>query len=364
VEGQRKADCGDGRYLNPILPGDFPDPSVLKDGDDYYMTHSSFDAAPGLLIWHSRDLVNWRPLRPALAKPLGTVFAVDIAKHDGRYFIYIPFMKAPWSPPLASFANIYVIHAPSMEGPWSEPIDLGVGGLIDPGHVVGEDGRRYLFFNEGKRVPLTPDGLATAGPVETAYQAWHYPDDWITEAWSPEGPKLFRRGEWFYLVNAVGGTSGPATGHMVAVARAYSINGPWENCPHNPIVRAKSDADRWWSRGHATCVEGPGGAWYMVYHAYENGFHTLGRQTVLEPMAWTADGWFRATGGDLAQPLPKPAGAAVPHGMARSDDFAQEALGRRWTLYASAPADAARARVADNALTLRAKAAGRRMAPC
>jgi hypothetical protein len=238
VEGQRKADCGDGRYLNPILPGDFPDPSVLKDGDDYYMTHSSFDAAPGLLIWHSRDLVNWRPLGPALAKPLGTVFAVDIAKHDGRYFIYIPFMKAPWSPPLASFANIYVIHAPSMEGPWSEPIDLGVGGLIDPGHVVGEDGRRYLFFNEGKRVPLTPDGLATAGPVETAYQAWHYPDDWITEAWSPEGPKLFRRGEWFYLVNAVGGTSGPATGHMVAVARAHSINGPWENCPHNPIVRA------------------------------------------------------------------------------------------------------------------------------
>jgi xylan 1,4-beta-xylosidase len=116
VEGQRKADCGDGRYLNPILPGDFPDPSVLKDGDDYYMTHSSFDAAPGLLIWHSRDLVNWRPLGPALAKPLGTVFAVDIAKHDGRYFIYIPFMKAPWSPPLASFANIYVIHAPSMEG--------------------------------------------------------------------------------------------------------------------------------------------------------------------------------------------------------------------------------------------------------
>lgn len=82
IEGQRKADLGDGRYLNPVLAGDYPDPSVLKDGDDYYMTHSSFDSAPGLLIWHSRD--------------------------------------------------------------------LGIGGLIDPGHVVGEDGHRYLFFNAGR----------------------------------------------------------------------------------------------------------------------------------------------------------------------------------------------------------------------
>ena len=250
IEGQRKADMGDGRFLNPVLPGDYPDPSVLKDGDDYYMTHSSFDAAPGLLIWHSRDLVNWRPLGPALAKPLGTCFAVDIAKHDGRYFIYIPFMKAPWSPPLADFANIFVIHAPSMEGPWSDPIDLGVGGLIDPGHVVGEDGHRYLFFNGGKRVRLAPDGLKTAGPVETAYEAWRYPEDWITEAWSPEGPKLFRRGDWFYLVNAVGGTSGPATGHMIVVARSRSINGPWQHCPHNPIQRTRSNAERWWPRDH------------------------------------------------------------------------------------------------------------------
>ena len=118
IEGQRRADLGNGTFRNPVLAGDYPDPSILRDGDDYYLTHSSFDAAPGLLIWHSRDLVNWRPLGNALPKPLGTVFAVDIAKHDGRYFIYIPFMKAPWSTELASFANTYVIHAPSMAGPW------------------------------------------------------------------------------------------------------------------------------------------------------------------------------------------------------------------------------------------------------
>jgi len=355
IEGQRKSDLGDGRFLNPVLAGDYPDPSVLKDGDDYYMTHSSFDAAPGLLIWHSRDLVNWRPLGPALARPIGTVFAVDIAKHGDRYFIYIPFMKASWSPTLASFANIYVIHASSMEGPWSKPIDLGIAGLIDPGHVVGEDGHRYLFFNEGKRVRLTPDGLATAGPVETVYEAWHYPDDWITEAWSPEGPKLFRRGDWFYLVNAVGGTSGPATGHMIVVARSRSIHGPWEHCPHNPIVRTRSEDEPWWSRGHATCVEGPGGPWFMVYHGYENGYHTLGRQTLLEPIEWMQDGWFRAIGGDLSQALPKPAGPAQAHGMAHSDPFEEAALGRLWSLYASAPDEAKRVHVADGQLTLAGK---------
>jgi xylan 1,4-beta-xylosidase len=181
LEGQRKADLGDGTFLNPILAGDYPDPTILKDGADYYMTHSSFDASPGLNLWHSRDLVNWEPKAPALASPLGTVFAVDLVKHEDRYYIYIPFMAAPWSQGLKSFANIYVIHAASMAGPWSEPIDLGISGLIDPGHIVGEDGRRYLFLSGVHRVRLSADGLATDGPVEKVYEGWHYPDDWITE---------------------------------------------------------------------------------------------------------------------------------------------------------------------------------------
>ncbi|WP_310531042.1 family 43 glycosylhydrolase [Novosphingobium sp.] len=358
IEGQRIADLGDGRYLNPILCGDYADPSVLKDGDDYYMTHSSFDSAPGLLIWHSRDLVNWRPLTIALAKPLGTVFAVDIAKHDGRYFIYIPFMKAPWSTDLANFANTYVIHAPSMAGPWSDPIDMKVGGLIDPGHVVGEDGHRYLFFNDGKRVRLTADGLATAGPVETAYEAWRYPDDWITEAYSPEGPKLFRREGYFYLVNAVGGTSGPATGHMIVAARSRSIHGPWENCPHNPVQRTLSPAEMWWSRGHATCVEAPDRQWFMIYHGYESGYHTLGRQTLLEPIEWTADGWFRAKGGDLSKPLRKPGGTALVHGMPHSDRFTENRLGTLWSLYGGIPGETNRIAIGGGVLELKAKGKG------
>lgn len=359
IEGQRRADLGDGRFLNPVLAGDYPDPTVLKDGEDYYMTHSSFDASPGLVIWHSRDLVNWTPIGSALAKPLGTVFAVDLVKHEGRFYIYIPFMKAPWSRDLKHFANIYVIHADSMQGPWSEPIDLGIDGLIDPGHIVGEDGERYLFLSGINRVKLSRDGLSTNGKVEKVYDGWKYPDDWITEAYSLEGPKLLRRGEWFYIISAVGGTGGPVTGHMVIVARSRSVNGPWENCPQNPIVRTTDVAEQWWSRGHATVVEGPGGQWYLVYHGYENGYRTLGRQTLLEPIEWTADGWPRALGGDLSLPMPKPlAGQTASHGIARSDTFATPAMGMRWTFFSASPEEASRASFGKDGLILQGKGTG------
>ena len=356
IESQRIADLGDGRFLNPILAGDFPDPTILKDGDDYYMTHSSFEAAPGLLIWHSRDLVYWTPVGTALEKPLGTVFAVDLVKHGGRYYIYIPFMAAPWSRGLASFANIYVIHADSMRGPWSAPVDLKIGGLIDPGHGVGEDGRRYLFLSGVKRVRLSDDGLATDGPLEQAYDGWRYPDNWVTEAYSLEGPKLTKRNGWFYLVSAVGGTGGPATGHMVIVARSRSVLGPWQNCPHNPIVRTASDAERWWSRGHATLFEGPDDGWWMVYHGYENGYRTLGRQTLLDRVEWTADGWPRAIGGDLSRTLAKPLGDTSPaKGVARSDDFSQAAFGTRWSFHAGGPDETRRARIESKSLVLAGK---------
>ena len=105
------ADLGDGTYRNPVLAGDFPDPAVLKDGADYYLTTSSFDASPGLLIHHSRDLVNWAPLTFALPRPLSTVFAVDLVKHGGRYFIYIPFVPSPWAPEFGSELRIFVISA-------------------------------------------------------------------------------------------------------------------------------------------------------------------------------------------------------------------------------------------------------------
>jgi len=338
TETQRKADLGNGTYLNPILSGDHPDPTILKDGGTYYMTFSSFYSYPGLVIWSSTDLVNWTPVGPALRKPLGVIWAVDLVKHNDRYFIYIP------ADPEGKGWSIYVIWADHIGGPWSDPIDVGIRGCIDPGHVVGEDGKRYLFVNGVRKVRLTDDGLAADGPLEPAYAPWRYPDDWVVENFAPEGPKLLRRDGWFYLITAVGGTAGPATGHMVIAARSRSVHGPWEHCPYNPLVRTRSAAEPWWSRGHATVVEGPAGDWWMVYHGYENGYRTLGRQTLLEPIEWTADGWFRALGGDLSKPLPKPRGGrAGPSAPGLSDDFSVDRMGVQWSFHDPAPDEAGRA---------------------
>ena len=339
VEGQRKADLGDGSYLNPIVPGDHPDPTILKDGKDYYMTFSSFESYPGITIWHSRDLVTWMPVVSALQKYIGSVWALDLVKYAGRYFVYIPAIAE------GRGFKIYAIWADKIEGPWSDPVDLGIDDCIDPGHVVGEDGKRYLFVNGIRKVPLTNDGLKAAGPVEHAYSPWRYPEDWVVEAFAPEGPKLLRHGDYFYLVTAVGGTAGPPTGHMIIAARSRSVHGPWEHCPHNPIIKTYSPAEPWWSRGHGTPVEGPSGDWWIVYHAYENGYRTLGRQTILEPIEWTADGWFRAKGGDLSVPLDKPkGGAAVLSGIALSDNFTGGRLGLQWSFHAPDPSQLQRAR--------------------
>lgn len=350
-EGARRADLGDGTFRNPIVAGDHPDPTILKDGEVYYMTFSSFFSTPGLVIWRSTDLVNWAPITAALTTSLGAVWAVDLVKHDGRYFIYIP------ADPLNTGWSIYVIWADDIQGPWSDPIDLGVRGCIDPGHVVGEDGKRYLFTNGIRKIRLADDGLSTDGPLEPAYSPWRYPDDWITENFAPEGPKLLRREGWFYLVTAVGGTAGPPTGHMVIAARSQSVHGPWEDCPHNPLVRTVSNDEPWWSRGHATLVEGPGGDWWMVYHGYENGFRTLGRQTLLEPIEWTADGWFRSLGGDLSKPIRKPAGGQVSGtGAGLSDDFAVDRMGIQWSFHE--PKVEEGSRVAFGGQGLRLKASG------
>ena len=359
IEGQRRADLGDGTFRNPIVPGDHPDPTILKDGADYYMTFSSFQSYPGAVIWHSRDLVNWAPLVAALTRPIGTVWAMDLVKHGGRYFIYIPTLSDDG-------ISIHVIHADTIRGPWSDPVDLRLPGCIDPGHAVGEDGRRYLFVNGVRRIGLADDGLSTVGTLEPAYTPWQYPADWVVEMFAPEGPKIFRRNDWFYLVTAVGGTSGPPTSHMVIVARSRSIHGPWEHCPHNPVVRTWSADEPWWSRGHASVVEGPAGDWWMVYHGYENGFRTLGRQALLEPIEWTRDGWFRARGGALAAPLRKPRGGqgrqGKPLGLALSDDFSQSALGVRWSFFNPGPDEAGRLRHEDRSLVMRGK--GTSLADC
>ena len=360
VEGQRRADLGDGHYLNPVLAGDHADPSVLKDGSTYYKVSSSFDYYPGLVIWQSDDLVNWTALLPTLHKPVGSVYAPDLVKHAGRYYIYFPAVNhsddltKPGPYGGLPFITNYVIHADAINGPWSEPVDLKILN-IDPGHILGEDGKRYLFLAAGQRIQLSDDGLATVGKPEKVYDGWPIPDDWVIEGFNLEAPKLLRRDGWFYMFSAQGGTAGPATSHMIVVARSRSVNGPWENMPHNPLVHTASASEPWWSRGHGTPVEGPHGDWWIVYHGYENGFRTLGRQMLLEPIEWI-DGWPKALGADLARAARKPIPErSAPHGTPLSDDFSADHSGVRYAYFLPGPDYRSKLQIANGALLVSAR---------
>ena len=302
-----------------MLAGDYPDPSIIRDGKDFYMTHSSFYYAPGLLIWHSTDLVNWKPVTRALTSCNGSVFAPELVKHEGRYYIYYP----------AAGAN-YVIYADDIRGPWSQPVKLELGG-IDPGHVVGEDGRRYLFVDKGIIAPLSDDGLKVTGEKRKVYDGWQWPRNWETEGKEMflESPKLLFHDGYYYMVSAEGGTAGPATSHMAVVARSKRVFGPWENSPYDPLVHTYNASEPWWSKGHGTVIDDADGNWWIVYHAYAQGYHTLGRQTLIDPVEWTADGWLKLK----RDAAPMAATASPEQAMTLSDDFSGTELGLQWAFW-------------------------------
>ncbi len=324
-------------YPKAILPGDYPDPTVLRDGKDYYMTHSPFYYMPGFLIWHSQDLMNWEPVCRIIPEYEGSAMAPDLIKHNGKYYLYYPAAGTNW-----------VIWADNIRGPWSKPVNLKVG-YIDPGHVVGEDGKRYLYLCEGMKVQLSDDGLSTVGAPVKAYEGWEFPKNWETEGMWLESPKFIKRGEYYYLTSAQGGTAGPPTSHMVVVARSKSVNGPWENSPYNPVIHTYDKDENWWSKGHGTVIDDINDNWWIVYHAYANGYHTLGRQTLIEPVEWTLDGWFHAA--TKANPvIPE---KQIKHGVILSDNFNGTEPGLQWTFWKEyAPKSIT---IKDNTLSVRAK---------
>ena len=276
----QKAEVADHTIKKIVFPGDYPDPSIVRDGNDFYMTHSSFTYYPGLLVWHSTDLENWEPISRAVQGQKYSIFAPEICKVREKFYIYYP----------TSGGENFVVMADDPAGPWSDPVKIDVQG-IDPGHVLGEDGTHYLYTNNGMCVALTPDGLATAGENVKRYDGWEFPSEWETEGMWLESPKLFQKDGYYFLVTAEGGTAGPATSHMCVVARSKSALGPWENSPYNPLVHTYSVDEEWWSKGHGTIFDDAAGNWYIVYHSYRNSYHTLGRTTIIESLTWTEDGW-------------------------------------------------------------------------
>jgi xylan 1,4-beta-xylosidase len=323
---------------NPILRGFNPDPSIVRVGDDYYVATSTFEWYPGVQIHHSRDLVHWRLLTRPLTRAsqlnmIGDpdscgIWAPCLTWADGLFHLVYTDVKryGRLSQPGASGATFrdfhnYLVTSPAIDGPWSDPVYLNSSGF-DPSLFHDEDGRKYLAnmlwdhrpgVNRFAGIVLQEYSAAERRLVGSRRNIFTGTAIGFTEA-----PHLYKRGGFYYLITAEGGTG---WGHAVTMARARAIDGPYELHPDVHVLTARDRPDAALQRaGHADLVETQAGETYMVYLCGRplgnRGRCTLGRETAIQPMVWSADGWLRSAGGDRIPHVEVAAPQLPPHPFA------------------------------------------------
>lgn len=322
-------------YSNPVRRGFYPDPSVIRVGEDFYMVNSSFQYFPCIPISHSKDMVHWETIGHAITDPSYLdlsgikdshgIWAPDIFYDNGTFYIIATMRlndsgeekKRPSRQQLIMRSN-----APG--GPYSKPVWLNANS-IDPSLFFDGDGRKYMI-------------------TAKAATAWELNDD-CTEiidgpkvVWNgtgercSEGPHIMKHNGYYYAIAAEGGTG---YGHGINVARSTELFGEYENCPYNPVMRQK-DPDKLIQRaGHGKLVEDQNGDWWAYYLCgRRNGgnYTTLGRETALDPVRWTDDGWFLINEGNGPSEIQK--GPDLPDfkGEPKNffDDFDSDDLNLEW----------------------------------
>ncbi len=278
-------DLADG-YRNPVARGFHPDPSVLRVGEDYYMVNSTFAYFPGLPISHSRDLVHWTVVGHAADnletcgikdQPGGMGYwAPDISFFKGRFWVTATLRRST-----IPFRLQMITSSEKLEGPWSTPKFLPIDG-IDPSLFTDVDGRRYMLTNPGVTMVEISEEGDMLGTPEMIYAG--------ATRITTEGPHMLYKDGWYYLFMAEGGTG---YGHMETVARSRHLKGPFEACPFNPILGKKQEHPYVQRSGHGKPMQLHDGRWVMIYLCgrQEEGLTMMGRETALDPMVWTADGW-------------------------------------------------------------------------
>lgn len=324
----------DRTYSNPVQRGFFPDPSVIRVGDDFYMVNSSFQYFPAIPISHSRDMVHWHIVGHAITNPEWLdlsairdshgIWAPDISCVDGIYYIFATLrLNADGKRGSNVMRRQLVMTAERPEGPYSKPVCLEVDN-IDPSHFVDENGKRYMVIAPAAQtVPLSEDSLHLAGEMKTAWAG--------TGERCPEGPHLFQKDGFYYAMVAEGGTG---YGHGINVARSRTLYGDYENSPYNPVMRQMDENAPVQRAGHGKLVQDQKGNWWCYYlcgRPNEGRFTTIGRETALDPVQWTEDGWFtinEGRGPSLVQKAPD----LPEHVFAREaqDDFDGAELSLEW----------------------------------
>lgn len=339
------------KYRNPVIPGFCPDPSVCRLGEDFYLVNSSFEFFPGVPLFKSRDLVSWRQIGHVLDResqlPLsacgtsGGIFAPTIREHKGRFYMITTNMGGSKERPMTNF----LVHTDDPEKGWSEPVFIDHMG-IDPSLFWDEEGNAYYtgthFDSEGRScIAQFMLDVETGEKLSETKVIWYG-----TGGRCPEGPHMYYIDGKYYLLIAEGGTE---YGHMVTVARSDSVWGPFTPCPHNPILSHRDvvngfgpNADgpgSFQALGHADLTRDGEGRWWMVFHAIrpsQGQLHHIGRETMLAPVAWDAEGWPVVNGGrpiTAVMDVPEAGGGgfAVQDDLALSVDFTKEpGLTCRW----------------------------------
>src|SRR4051812_292459 len=287
-------------YSNPVLPGDYPDPSVIRVGHTFWATATTSQWAPLFPLLTSTDLVNWTQVGAVFEDPpawsAGSYWAPEIAQDRGRFFVYYTARRK--NGPLC----VAVATASQPQGPYADhgPLICQDAGSIDAAPVSDEDGQRYLVWKEDGNSrklptpiwaqPLSPDGTTLTGDRR---ELIHNQDPW--EAHVVEGPYILKRDGWFYMFYSSDACCGRACNYKLGVARARRLLGPWERNPANPILKGN---EHWKCPGHGSLVSDASGRTFLLYHAYDPAdFQFAGRQGLLDQVTWTAQDWPEINGG-------------------------------------------------------------------
>lgn len=297
---------------NPILPGFHPDASAVRVGQDYYIATSTFEWWPGIEIYHSCDLVNWDWVAAPIQRPeqvpsemlgnynSGSLWAPHLSYADGLFWLVYTDVKS--STAFKDTLN-YVITAPKIMGPWSEPTLVTASGF-DPALFHDEDGKHY-FLNMLFDWRLENPGFAGTviqefDPVKRVLIGKRKHFYHGTSLGVCEGPQILKKDGYYYLLCAAGGTGYL---HAATVARAKTLDGPWEESPYFPLLTSREDAENPLQKSGHACFLEYGGEWYITHICARpltrRGNCTLGRETALQKIEWIG-GWPRLANGTCA----------------------------------------------------------------
>ena len=299
-------------FSNPIIRGGHPDPSICRVGEDYYIVNSSFEYFPGLPIHHSKDLANWTLIGHGLhrkeqcngrmnlvnVQSNGGIHAPTIRYHNGKFYIITTNVYQPKKDEPAQMIN-FIITASDAKGPWSKPIIVEGAPGIDPDIFFDDDGKIYYtgthspekpnFSGEGE-IWMQELDANTFQLIGKRHFLWRGA---CQGTWA-EGPHIYKKDGWYYLLIAEGGTG---FNHAVMIAASKNITGPYDANDRNPILSSRHLSYDYWinSTGHADMVELPNGEWRMVclgIRNEENRASNMGRETLILPVKWEKEPYW------------------------------------------------------------------------